>query len=298
MTNPIAPTESETIGFVGLGRMGMPMALNLHRAGLRVIVYNRTPGRSQPLQDAGAAVAPTLQRLAGEASTLITMVSDARAAEAVIGAALGHLRPGALVIDMSTIGPDMARALNDRCADHGVMFADAPVSGATPLAVRGELTAMVGAEPAVMPRLQGILAPMTRAVHHLGQPGSGAAMKVALNTMLAATNLAIAEALTLAAAAGIDRTRAYDLIADSAVASPYVAYKRDAFLRPDEAELTFSCRDIEKDLGLAAHAAAVLEVDLLQMAAARQQYARASDSGYADADLTRIVEMLSKGVTP
>jgi len=289
--------SDQQIGFVGLGRMGTPMALNLHRAGASVTVFNRTAAKTAPLRDAGAAVAGSLAELAREADVLVTILTDARAAEEVIGAALEQLRPGALVVEMSTIGAEAARRLHARCAERGVAFADAPVSGATPLAERGELTAMVGAEEQDIPRLRQVLAPMTRAVHHLGGPGSGAAMKVALNTMLAVTNVAIAETLALAEAGGIEPAAAYEVIADSAVASPYVSYKREAFLQPDDAQLTFSCRDVLKDLGLAADAAASAGVTLPQTEAARELYAQATDDGLGDRDLTQVAACLKRGTT-
>jgi 3-hydroxyisobutyrate dehydrogenase-like beta-hydroxyacid dehydrogenase len=211
------------VGFIGLGHMGLPMAGRLAASGsCSVSVWNRTPGRAASLA-AGAVLAESPQALAAECDLVITMLSDAQAVRAVLcgpDGVLPTLRPGAIAVDMSTIGPSAAREIAAAAAAHGAGFLDAPVSGSVTLAEQGTLTIMAGGPPDIFERARPVLAQLSKAQLYLGPSGAGAAMKLAVNILIAATNQAIAEALTLAGQSGIDQAAAYDTLASSAVASP------------------------------------------------------------------------------
>jgi 3-hydroxyisobutyrate dehydrogenase-like beta-hydroxyacid dehydrogenase len=280
------------VGVVGLGRMGLPMARALRRAGFPLTVYNRTRDRVSLLAgDAGVAVAESPAEVMAAADVVITMLADGDAVEAVMSGSAGLLagaRDGQVLIEMSTIGPDRARSLAARVAEHGVALLDAPVSGSVALAEAGTLTTLVGGDRQAFDRVRPVLAAMTATQLHLGPSGAGAAMKLGLNGLIAATNHAVAEALVFAERSGIDRAAAYDAIAASAVGSPFVAYKRDAFVAPSEEPVAFTLALMEKDLVLYLDLAGRLGVPLTAAAAIREGIARARLSQGDDADLAAV----------
>lgn len=271
-----------TVGFAGLGRMGTPMARRVLAAGFPLTVWNRSHERLEPLTSVGARAADTPRALAEEAEIVVTMVADADALDAVLrgdDGLLAGLREDSILIDMSTIGPRAAIDFAAAVAERGAHWIDAPVSGSTALAEKGELTLMLGGERPAIERAEPVLETLSRKRFHLGGAGAGAAMKLAVNAVIAVINEAVAEGLVLAERAGISREAAYDVLAGGAAAAPYVLYKRDAFLRPEETPVAFTVAQMRKDLRLVFALADRLGVDV---AAARAtegvlEHARAED---------------------
>jgi 3-hydroxyisobutyrate dehydrogenase-like beta-hydroxyacid dehydrogenase len=283
------------VGFIGLGRMGLPMAGRLARAGFPVTVWNRTPGRAGPLTGVGARLAESPHALAAGADVVITMLSDGPAVRAVLGGRDGVLaaaRPGTVAVDMSTIGPAAARELAAEAGQHGVEFLDAPVSGSVAVAEQGMLTVMVGGPPEEFQRVRPVLAAVSKAQLHLGPAGAGAAMKLGVNLVIAATNQSVAEALTLAESYGIDRASAYDTLASSVVASPFLGYKRQAYLQPDAAPVSFSTALMSKDLELAIGLAAGQRLPLPVASAAQEFLAVVTAAGLGEADFACVAQVL------
>lgn len=281
------------IAFLGLGRMGAPMATRLVKAGHAVTVWNRT-ARPDRVPD-GARVKATPDLAVAGAEIVFTMVTDARALDDVLTGPDGVLtgaEPGAVLVDMSTIGPDAARTVAGRVTDAGLRFLDAPVSGSIPAAEAGTLLMMAGGDEASFARVRPIVATFTREQLHLGPVGSGAAMKVALNLMLAAFNQSLAECLAIAERAGIDRASAYEVIAGGALAAPYVEYKRANFLAPENGEVAFSvelmCKDVE--LGLALAAAGGVQAGTGRAAA--MVLDQAVSAGLGGRDIAAVLELL------
>jgi len=283
------------VGFAGLGHMGLPMATRLADHGLTLTVWNRTASRAAPLAARGVQVAGSLPDLAAGSDVLITMLADGQAARDVWCGPDGLLaacRPGCTGVDMSTTGPAAAREIAAEAARHGADFLDAPVSGSTALAGQGALTTMVGGPAEAFERVRPVLAVLTARQLHLGPAGAGAAMKLAVNIMIAATNQAVAEALALAAGAGIAPASAYDTLAASAVSSPFLGYKRDAYLAEDDAPVAFTAALMAKDLELALDLAAAAGLPLPAATAARRSLADACAAGHADADFSCIARLL------
>jgi 3-hydroxyisobutyrate dehydrogenase-like beta-hydroxyacid dehydrogenase len=193
---------------------------------------------------------------------------------------------------MSTTGPVAARRLAKEVEARGWSWADAPVSGSTALAEQATLTTMVGAEPEVYERVAPVLDAMTAARYRVGGAGAGAAMKLALNLMIAASTEAVSEALVLAERSGIEREDAYEVIANSAVASPFIAYKRAAFLDPDGEPVAFSLDLMRKDLDLVISLADELGLALRAAAAASEGIAFAAERCGGDQDLVRVADAL------
>lgn len=289
----MASSGTNAVGVIGLGHMGLPMAGRLADAGFHPMVWNRTPGKAAPLVARGAREAASAQELAAACDVVITMLADGGAVAAVLSGPAGVLaacRAGALVVEMSTIGPVAARALAAEAADHDVGFLDAPVSGSVTVAEQGALTVMAGGSAEAFEQARPVLEVLSTTRLHLGPPGSGAAMKLAVNIVIAATNQAIAESLTLAELSGIDRAAAYDVLGSSAIASPFVNYKRRAFLEPGDGPVTFTTALMRKDLDLARSVAGRAELPVTE--AARSYLAEAGVAGFSDADFAAVARLL------
>jgi 3-hydroxyisobutyrate dehydrogenase/2-hydroxy-3-oxopropionate reductase len=163
---------------------------------------------------------------------------------------LAGLRPGTVALDSSTVPPSVSRELAPDVRARGADILDAPVSGSVTLAETGKLTLLVGGEAATLERVRPILDQLAARVFHMGPLGSGAVIKLAVNTIIFGLNQSVSEALVLAERAGVDRAAAYEVFMASAIGAPYVQYKRDAFVDPETAPVAFALSLAAKDLGL------------------------------------------------
>jgi 3-hydroxyisobutyrate dehydrogenase-like beta-hydroxyacid dehydrogenase len=242
------------VAVVGTGRMGTAMARSLARRGSDLVLYNRTPERCAVLADQlGARVVATPAEAARAAEVSISMLADQPAVEAVWNGPDGLLagaRTGSVLVDMSTVPPEVIRSFEGAARERGAGILDAPVSGSVPLAETGKLTIMVGGEADSLEKARPVFERLATRVTHIGPLGSGAGMKLAVNTLIFALNQGIGEALVLAESAGIDRATAYEVFTTGAAGAPYVGYKRDAFVDPESAAVAFSLALAEKDLRL------------------------------------------------
>jgi 3-hydroxyisobutyrate dehydrogenase-like beta-hydroxyacid dehydrogenase len=195
------------------------------------------------------------------------MLADGAAVDAVYGGAGGLLAgatAGTILVDASTVPPATLRGHLPAARATGVALLDAPVSGSVPLAERGELSIMVGGDADDVARARPVLDSLATTVTHIGPLGAGAAMKLAVNTVIFGLNQALSEGLVLAERAGIQRAWAYDVLAASAVGAPYVGYKRAAFLEPDSTPVAFAAALAAKDLRLIGSLAADVGIELPQ----------------------------------
>ena len=242
------------VAVLGTGRMGSAMAERLAGRGVQVVVYNRSPERAKALADRiGARVAGSPAEAAAHADVVISMVADDAAVRALYDGPDGvpaGIRAGAVAVDMSTVLPDTVRAIAPAVLARGAGILDAPVSGSVSSTLTGELTIMAGGAAADLERARPVLDHLARRVFHLGALGTGAAMKLAVNTLIFGLNEAVAEGLVLAERNGIDRALAYDVLAASAAGAPFVGYKRAAFVDPEATPVAFSLALAEKDLRL------------------------------------------------
>lgn len=289
----------ESVAFCGLGRMGVPMARNLAAAGFPLALWNRTRARAEELAaELGADVAVTPADAARRADVVISMLADGAAADRVYRGEDGlvaGLRNGATVIDMSTIGASKARELDYLVRGSGAAFVEAPVSGSVTAAASASLAILAGGEEAHVEKAAPILQALGRATYHVGPVGAAAIMKLAVNAVIFALNQSISEALVFAEKAGIDRLQAYAIFADSAIAAPFVHYRREEFERPGETEPTFLLRLAKKDLDLALDEADAVGAELPQTTVNRSLLAAAVAAGYGDANMTATADMLRGG---
>ncbi len=289
-------TGQETVAVVGTGRMGGAMAAKLRGAGNAVLLYNRGRARMEAVADRiGAAVAETARDAASAADVVLVSLADDAAVDSVYRGPKGlvaGLREGSVVVDTSTVAPDTVRSLGRLVSDAAATLLDGPVSGSVPLVEKGELTFMVGGDPAALDRVRPVLDVLASRIFHLGEQGTGATMKLAVNAALFGLNQALAEALVLAEKAGVDRARAYEVFANSAVGAPFVGYKRDAFERPDTAQVAFMLDLVAKDMALIDDLAGSVDARMTQLAANRQVVADALAAGLGDRDLSALAVLL------
>jgi 3-hydroxyisobutyrate dehydrogenase-like beta-hydroxyacid dehydrogenase len=285
--------EQAIVGFAGLGRMGFPMARNVLRAGFRLLVWNRTAARYAALVDEGAEAVHEPASLAS-ADVVVTMLTDGTAVHSVLveSGLLADMQPETVVLEMSTAGPAAVARLAAEAEPHGVCVLDAPVSGSVTVAEAGQLFAMVGGDEDAYERATPVLDAMTKGHMLLGPSGAGAAMKLAVNTMIAVTNESLAETLALAQRFGIDPERAYDVLAGGVLASPFLLYKRGAFLDPDAEPVAFTTDLMRKDLSLAEALADELDLELPAAAAAAEVLDDATRRGLGQADMASVLRVL------
>lgn len=292
-----------TVGILGTGRMGSAMARAVYAAGHDLVLWNRSPDSAAALAtDLGsrAIVADRPCDVAAAADVSISMLADGDAVDAVFGGPDGLLagaRPGTVLIDASTVPPATIRAHAAVARAAGAGILDAPVSGSVGLAATGKLTLMVGGEAADLERARPILDALAATIFHLGPLGSGAAMKLAVNTVIFGLNEALAEGLVLAEAAGIAREMAYDVLTASASGAPYVGYKRAAFLDPAGTPVAFALDLAAKDLGLIADLAAAVGVRMPQADVDLAVILAAAVAHGGDRDLSTVADHLRPSVS-
>ncbi len=261
-----------------------------------VVVYNRSPDRAHELAERiGARVAGTPAEAAAGADVVISMVADDDAVRALYDGPDGvpaGIGPGAVAVDMSTVLPDTIRAIAPAVRARGAGVLDAPVSGSVGGMLTGELTIMAGGDAVDLERARPVLDRLAKRIFHMGELGSGAAMKLAVNTLIYGLNGAIAEGLVLAERNGIDRALAYDVLAASAAGAPFVVYKRAAFVDPDGTPVAFSLGLAEKDLRLIGELAAASGTAMPQAEINLQAIRAAERSIGEDADFARLASHL------
>jgi len=213
---------NKRIGFIGLGIMGKPMARNLLEAGYTLTVYSRGLQAVEALIADGARGAHSPQEVAAHADIVITMVTDTPDVQQVVlgeNGALCGMRPGGVIIDMSTISPTATREIAAVVEAQGVHFLDAPVSGGEGGAIAGTLSIMVGGKTEIFTSCLPIFQAMGKSIIHVGETGTGQLTKLCNQIAVAVTNLAMSEALVFAARAGVDLKKMHQAISGGAAGS-------------------------------------------------------------------------------
>lgn len=286
------------IGFAGLGRMGTPMAAHLAAAGHSIIGYDIALTDARPLPEPlrtnhiGLAACPADL---GAADITISMLPNAAITDTVLFGPDGIIaaaQEGHIHVVMGTVGPAAVADFAQRAATTGVSMADSTVSGSVSLAETGQLTAIVGADTDTFQRLQPVLALMTAKQFHVGEAGAGSAAKLAVNSVLAALNQGIAEAIVLAQAGGVRPADLYDVLESRAVAAPYVTYKRDNFLDPEDSDVAFTLALLNKDVTLGLSLAAQHNLQLPQARTVADVLAEATKAGLGQHDMAAVIELL------
>jgi 3-hydroxyisobutyrate dehydrogenase-like beta-hydroxyacid dehydrogenase len=273
------------------------MAGRIATAGHTVTLWNRTGSKSEAVASdlPGAAVADTARDAAAAADVVVVSLADDAALRSAYGGDDGlvaGLSPGTVVADTSTVAPDTIRELGDQVAATGAALVDTPVSGSVASIESGAVLVMAGGDEEAIERARPALASFSKRIIPLGPLGSGATMKLAVNSLVFGLNQALAEALVLAERAGVERHLAYEVFGDSAAGAPFVAYKRAAYEDPDTAPVAFAIDLVAKDLDLAAALAAAVGSPVPQLEVNRRVIGDAITAGFGDADMSAVAKQL------
>jgi len=289
---------STTIGFIGLGIMGGPMASNLIKAGYPVVGYDVVPAAMEKLTAAGGTAADSIAALTAEADVVITMLPDSPFVEEVVlgsGGVLENAKPGLLLIDMSTIRPDTSVTVGTEAASRGVRALDAPVSGGEKGAIDGVLSIMVGGEEDVFTAALPVLEVLGKTIVHVGPAGAGQTVKAANQLVVGGTYALVAEAIVLLEASGVDAGRGLDVLAGGLAGSRILELKRESMVARQFAP-GFRIDLHHKDMGIATAAAREAGVALPVTGLIAQLIAAARAQGYGSLDhsaLLKVVENFS-----
>ncbi|MDW3225629.1 MAG: NAD(P)-dependent oxidoreductase [Paracoccaceae bacterium] len=281
------------VGFVGLGRMGAHMARNLFRAGHDVTLWNRSPCKAQDLAaELGCALADSPRALSNAAEVVVTMLAHDLSSEAVHGGPDGLCAGSARTyVEMGTMSPDHIAWLAEE-APLGSRVIDAPVSGATQAAADGQLMIMAGCTPEDALPLTPVFEAMGKKTLCLGQAGNAAVMKLAVNSLIHGINQTLAEAMTLAQAAGIAPETAFDVIEASAACAPMLKYRRPLYLNEADHDVTFTVSLARKDMEVTAQLADRLGTKVPQGRATLAKLVEAETAGFGTRDMASMLAFM------
>jgi len=271
--------------------MGQPMALNLVKAGFEVTVFNRTRSKVDPLREAGARAAESPAQAARDADVVMTIVSDSAAVEEVVtgkGGVLETLRPGAIVIDSSTISPLVSRRMACHTAGKQASWLDAPVTGSKHLAAKGELTFMIGGDREALDRAMPVLQSVGKKHIYCGMHGSGLAAKLSQNVIQAAMVEIFSEGFVLATKAGVRPEALFEVVQSSLARSALIDFKAPFVFRGDFTPY-FALKLMHKDLELAMENAYSQNVSMPVAAAVKEIYGAAKAQGKGELDYAAVV---------
>jgi 4-hydroxybutyrate dehydrogenase/sulfolactaldehyde 3-reductase len=281
------------IGFVGLGRMGRPMATNLVRKGFDLAAYDINPAAMRALAEAGARSANGLPGLVESSDVIVTMLPSGIEVDAVIAGPDGifaHAQAGQLVMDMSTIEPRVTDRLAAEAARRGLGFVDAPVGRLASHADRGESLFMVGASDADFACVLPLLQAMGTTIHHCGPVGSGMRTKLVNNLLAVASCQLNAEALALSQRFGLDLAKTLEVVSGTTAINGQLKLNWPGKVLAGDTTPGFTIDLAHKDLSLIVAAAQAETMALPMVAAAREAFAMARAAGYGGNDFSAIVD--------
>jgi 3-hydroxyisobutyrate dehydrogenase len=291
---PMTP-ENSTLGFVGVGYMGRPIARRLLESGFRLTAYDRNRRKAEELIPHGGTIAESVAELSSRSSVVLSCLPSDEAVLNVYKGSDGifaNAHPGALVIDMSTVYPETPQELSRLGAEHGVDVLDVTISGSTPTAERGLLTLFGGGAKECFDGAEPIFRTIARRYFYLGPSGSGATMKLVVNTLLGIGMQAIAEAVALGEKAGLDRNHLLTVLSETAVVAPAHVGKLQRAIKSDYSP-QFPIRLMNKDFGLILNLAAAVGVRMPATGAAFEVNARQSDEG-TEQDFSAVILQMEK----
>lgn len=285
----------ERVGFVGLGRMGRPMASNLCRKGFHLTVHDVNRAAVAELESLQARGAASVAEVAESSGIIVTMLPNSAVVEQVVtgpGGIVEHAKPGSLILDMSTVSPETTDAAAARAAERGIAFVDAPVGRLASHADRGESLFMVGGTPEDFERARPLLEGMGTTIHHCGPVGSGTRTKL-VNNYLAVTSCQLnAEALALSQRFGLNLERTLEVIYGTTAVNGQLKIAWPAKVLKGDVAPGFTIDLAHKDLSLIVDAANAARVPMPIAAAAREAFSAARASGFGGQDFSAMVDAL------
>ncbi len=285
------------LGFLGLGIMGYPMARHLLEAGHNVALWSNTASKCTELAakfpELGKVCA-TPKEVAANADVIVIIVGDTAMSEQVVFGEDGLMaaaKPGAVIVDASTVACAYSKSASARCKAKGVDFLDAPCTGSKPGAESGNLTFMIGGDKAVYDKVKPLLEPMGKRLYYCGGPGLGMHAKLTQNLILSNLLQAFNEGLVLATKAGVDPELMLDILDNSAAKSGLIAFKAPYVFRRDFST-NFSVKWMHKDIGLMLESAKDIGVPLPLTSLTHQMFQAAISTGHGDEDICSTIKVL------
>lgn len=282
------------IGFIGLGAMGKPMAVNLIKSGYQVAIFDVAAAAVAELAAMGARPCSSPKELAEQSDTVITMLPNAKIVETVVAGGEGILAAESgvkTIIDMSSVSPDSSRQMAKLAKAKGIAYVDAPVSGGVAGAQAGTLTIMVGGDEATVAAVKPILSAMGQKIHHVGEIGAGDAVKLVNNLLLGINMAAVAEALVLGAKSGLKPEVMVDIIKGSSGRSYALDVKTPNFILQDNFTAGFAVDLQYKDLELAIETAKAAGTPVPLTVMAQQIFEMARAKGFGRQDISSVIKV-------
>jgi 3-hydroxyisobutyrate dehydrogenase-like beta-hydroxyacid dehydrogenase len=289
--------ENDRLGFVGIGYMGRPIARRLLESGFKLTAYDRDHSKAEELTRYGGTVAQSVSELSSSCSVVLSCLPSDEAVLDICRRSDGvfaNAHRGSLVIDLSTVYPETSQELSRLGSEHGVQVLDVTISGSTPTAEKGLLTLFGGGDKEYFDGAESIFRVIARKHFYLGPSGSGATMKLVVNTLLGIGMQAIAEAVALGEKAGLDRNRLLDVLSQTAVVAPAHVGKLERAIKSDYSP-QFPLRLMNKDFGLILNLAAAVGVRMPATGAAFEVNARQSEQGQEQDFSAVILQMERQG---
>jgi 3-hydroxyisobutyrate dehydrogenase-like beta-hydroxyacid dehydrogenase len=284
------------LGFVGLGVMGGEMVNRLLGKGHTVTGYNRTGTKAEWLVKKGMKWADSPRAVSAAADITFSMVTNSGALEAIAegpDGMLGSLTAGKILVDMSTVSPEVSRSIAAKVRQKGSDMLDAPVSGSVITLQEGKLSVMVGGRAETFERVKSVLYDLGPKVTHVGDNGLALVMKIATNLSLAVQMLAFSEGILLAEKSGIARETAVDVLTHSAVASPMIQYRGPFVLKMPE-EAWFNVNMMQKDMLLALELGRKVDVPMPTTAVSNEFLTAARGMGLVEKDFAVVFDVLAQ----
>ncbi len=291
---PMSARKSK-LGFVGIGYMGRPIARRLLECGFKVTACDRDRSKAKELVRYGASVAQSVSELAASCDVILSCLpSDEAVLDLYRGpnGALANTRPGSVIIDMSTVYPETSRELSRLGSERGIKVLDVTISGSVPAAEQGILTLFGGGDQECFCAAESIFRAIAQKYFYLGPTGSGATMKLVVNTLLGTGMQAIAEAVALGEKAGLERHRLLDVLSETAVVAPAHLGKLQRAMNGDYSP-QFPLRLMNKDFGLIFYLAAAVGARMPATEAAFEVNARQSEQG-DEQDFSAVILQMEK----
>lgn len=289
-------TSKPKIGWIGLGKMGIPMANNLLKAGFQLVVFNRTVEKTKELVAEGAKVADSMASLAQEVDIVFSMISDDQVLKAVAlgtDGVLENSQEGTIYVDMSTVSPEASALVAAEAAERKVAYLRAPVSGSTVVAAAALLTILASGPKEAYDVCVPAFEAMGKSLFHVGENEEARYLKLTLNMMVGCSAAMVGEALTFGERGGMDWQQMLDIIDASVVASPLVKYKIQALKDRDYAP-AFTAAQMGKDFDIALDAARQMDVPMPLTAQVRQNWSAMKANGKGELDFFAYVSLLEE----
>ncbi|HCN57778.1 MAG TPA: NAD(P)-dependent oxidoreductase [Exiguobacterium sp.] len=284
------------LGWIGLGHMGIPMALRLRQAGHPVNVYNRTVAKTASLVKEGAIALASPRAVVEQSDIIFLMLADGPAITAIFEQEDGLLTSelsGKTLVNLSTISPEQSVSFAERIEQAGATYLEAPVSGSVVVAEAGQLVLLLGGDEQAIAACRPYFEILGKESIHFGAHGTGSSAKLAINLLLALVGEGVAETLLLGERAGLDKEKLLQLIGASGMNTPLFQGKQTMY-RDEQFPPAFPLRLMAKDLGLITEEAKRLTLDLPLATMANQQYQQALEDGHGDEDMAAIYVALKK----